>query len=215
MPAELVCCPECQRKLRVPPELMGKLVKCPTCSQTFTADPSKQAPPPEPLPTAAEKPVRTSKVRHDDRDNDEREERSRRRPRRERDEDEDERPRRRSRYVRDDEEYDDDDRPRRRGDVAEHRGGAVLVLGILGLCLTFVHIVPLAGLVCGIIAWVMGNTDLAEMRAGRMDREGESQTNAGRVCGIITVILHIIALVALLGFFTCLCAGAGAAAGRH
>jgi len=78
----------------------------------------------------------------------------------------------------------------------------------------FVHVVPLAGLVCGIIAWVMGNTDLAEMRAGRMDREGESQTNAGRICGIITVVLHIIAVIGLIGFFTCLCAGAGAA-GRH
>ncbi len=59
---------------------------------------------------------------------------------------------------------------------------------------------PLGGLVCGIIAWVMGNTDLAEMRAGRMDREGESQTSSGRICGMIAVILHIVAVVGLFGF---------------
>jgi predicted Zn finger-like uncharacterized protein len=214
MPAELVSCPECQRKLRVPPELIGKLVKCPTCSHTFTADLTRHAAPPEPesAPVAVERPLRTSKV-----GGDEEEDRSRRRPRRE-DDDDDDRPRRRSRSQRDDD-YDDEDdddwRRRRRRDAAPHRGGAVLTLGILGLCLSVIHVVPLAGLVCGIIAWVMGNTDLAEMRAGRMDREGESQTNAGRICGIIAVVLHIAALVIVAGIFMCFCVGAGAAAGRR
>jgi hypothetical protein len=91
----------------------------------------------------------------------------------------------------------------------------VLTLGILALLLPFV--VPLVGLVCGVIAWVMGNTDLAEMRMGRMDPEGQSQTNAGRVCGMISVILHIVGVVVVIGFFVCICAGAsgGAAGGRH
>lgn len=61
-----------------------------------------------------------------------------------------------------------------------HRGAAVLTLGILGL---------VACLICGIIAWVMGNNDLREMRAGRMDRSGEGMTNAGRICGMIACIL--------------------------
>jgi hypothetical protein len=31
-------CPSCNRELRVPDQLLGKLVKCPACSKTFTAD---------------------------------------------------------------------------------------------------------------------------------------------------------------------------------
>jgi predicted Zn finger-like uncharacterized protein len=110
MPAELVSCPECQRKLRVPPELIGKLVKCPTCSHTFTADLARHAAPPEPesAPVAVERPLRTSKVGDDVEDED----RSRRRPRRE-DDDDDDRPRRRSRRQREDD-NEDEDGPRRR-----------------------------------------------------------------------------------------------------
>jgi predicted Zn finger-like uncharacterized protein len=33
----LVNCPSCQRQLRVPDNLLGQLVKCPTCNETFTA----------------------------------------------------------------------------------------------------------------------------------------------------------------------------------
>lgn len=211
MAAELVSCPDCQRKLRVPDELVGKLVKCPTCGQTFTADPATQAPPPDPPPNRTDKVARTSKVA---RDPDEDDDRPRRRSRSDRDdEDDDDRPRRRrSRYGRDDDDDDDeDDGRRRRRDLAPHRADTVLTLGIIGIVLTFVHIVPLAGLICGIIAWVMGNADLAEMRAGRMDREGESRTNGGRVCGMIVVILHIVGLVLGLGF----CCLLGLLGGRH
>lgn len=35
----------------------------------------------------------------------------------------------------------------------------------------------------------MGNNDLREMRAGRMDPEGEGQTNAGRICGMVSTII--------------------------
>src|SRR5438552_1150288 len=76
-----------------------------------------------------------------------------------------------------------DDRPKY---VAPHRGAAVLTLGILGLCVC---------LVCGIIAWVMGNTDLRAMREGRMDRSGEGMTNAGRICGMVSVALHVVGIV--------------------
>jgi predicted Zn finger-like uncharacterized protein len=215
MPAELVSCPECKRNLRVPEELIGKLVKCPTCGQTFNADPVTQAPPPEPPPAPREeKPARTSKVTRDKDEDEDDEERSRRRRSRRDDDDDDDRPRRRrSRFSRDDEDDDeDDDRRRRRRDLVPHRGSSVVGLGIAALCLTFFHVVPLAGLVCGIIAWVMGSNDLAEMRAGRMDREGESQTNAGRICGMIAVILHIV-IVVLLG--SCCFLGALGGAGHR
>jgi predicted Zn finger-like uncharacterized protein len=221
MSAELVSCPECHRKLRVPGDLVGKLVKCPTCGQTFTANPETQAPPPLP-PEPEEKPTRTSKVSRDDKDDEEDDDdRSRRRrASSRRDNDDDRGRRRRSRYSRDDDDDEDDDddddrgRRRRRRDWLPHRGGVVLTLGILSLVLPFV--VPLvgslAGLICGIIAWSMGNTDMAEMRMGRMDPEGESTTNGGRICGMISVILHVVSIVLLGMFFMCACLGA---AGRH
>lgn len=67
-----------------------------------------------------------------------------------------------------------------------HRGTTVLVLGILGIVVCQI---------CGIIAWVMANKDIPKMQAGTMDPEGLSQTNAGKVCGIISVILLIIGLI--------------------
>jgi hypothetical protein len=41
----------------------------------------------------------------------------------------------------------------------------------------------------------MGNSDQREMAAGRMDRSGRGLTQAGKICGMISVILWIIALV--------------------
>jgi hypothetical protein len=61
-----------------------------------------------------------------------------------------------------------------------HRGGTILTFGILGLLC--------CGLL-GIAAWVMGNSDLAAMREGRMDRSGEGITRAGQILGIITCVL--------------------------
>jgi predicted Zn finger-like uncharacterized protein len=49
---ETIHCPECSRKLRVPDHLLGKKVKCPSCSAIFTAEAPEQ--PPEPVqPRAA------------------------------------------------------------------------------------------------------------------------------------------------------------------
>lgn len=67
-----------------------------------------------------------------------------------------------------------------------HRGGVILTLGILGIVCCFI---------CGIIAWVMGNNDQKEMAAGRMDSSGQGLTQAGKICGMIGVILWIIGLV--------------------
>lgn len=51
---EIVNCPQCDRKLRVPDNLLGQAVKCPTCGTTFTATPSSA--PPEPPPFSAPPP---------------------------------------------------------------------------------------------------------------------------------------------------------------
>ena len=69
--------------------------------------------------------------------------------------------------------------------MAPHRGTLILVLGILGL---------VCCIICGIIAWVFANTDLREMDAGRMDPSGRSLTQAGKICGIISVVLAVVGL---------------------
>jgi hypothetical protein len=66
--------------------------------------------------------------------------------------------------------------------VQPHRGTTILVLGILGL---------VCCIICGIIAWVMGNNDLRQMAAGTMDRSGEGATKAGKICGMISVLLAL------------------------
>jgi hypothetical protein len=166
---EITQCPGCQRKLQVPEALMGQQVQCPTCGTMFTAATDADAPPPLPSqPQVSPTPLPPGPAP----------------PR------EDEEPRRRRRPDDYHDRYDDYDeyeedryRRRRRRDLMPHRGSTILTLGILSL------------VICGLlgpIAWVMGNTDLADMRAGRMDPEGEATTNAGRICGMIASILLIV-----------------------
>lgn len=60
-----------------------------------------------------------------------------------------------------------------------HRAVQVLVLGILSLaCCQLL----------GPIAWLQGREDLERMDAGRMDPEGRSLTQAGKICGIIASV---------------------------
>lgn len=69
---------------------------------------------------------------------------------------------------------------------APHRGTMILVFGILSFvcCLIF-----------GIVAWIMGNTDLREMDAGRMDPQGRGLTQAGKILGMVSVILTLVAII--------------------
>ncbi len=98
---------------------------------------------------------------------------------------------------------DEDDRPRgrrpRREESEPHRGTAVLTIGVLSL--VFSVCAPI-GLTLGIVAWVMGQGDLAKMRRREMDREGQGPTTGGWICGIIGVGLSVIfGLITLLMFF--------------
>lgn len=70
-----------------------------------------------------------------------------------------------------------------------HRGMAILVLGIIGVVCC---IIP------GIIAWVMGDSDLRDMSAGRMDPSGRGLTQAGRILGIVSVVLAIVGIIGWL-----------------
>lgn len=69
------------------------------------------------------------------------------------------------------------------GGLRPHRAALILGLGIAGiLCCG-----PL-----GIAALIMGNQDLAEMDAGRMDPSGRSTTNIGRILGIVAIVLWLL-----------------------
>jgi hypothetical protein len=191
-------CPSCKRPLRIPDELVGQQVKCPACGTTFAANRDREEPaaPPE-REREREAPQRRPDRREEDRParrqrDEEEDDRPRRqrdeeedRPRRRRDEEEDDRPRRR-----DDHDEDYDDRPRRRrrrDDFEDHRGTLILILGI---CSFVVAPIPF-----GPIAWFLGNSDLKEIRAGRMDPEGESSTQIGRILGMIATLLFLFVIL--------------------
>jgi predicted Zn finger-like uncharacterized protein len=70
--------------------------------------------------------------------------------------------------------------------AAPHRGGLILALGILGLMLSCL---PPVGWILGGVAMNLANTDLQEMKDGRLDRSGRSLTETGRTCGVLAVVL--------------------------
>jgi hypothetical protein len=71
-----------------------------------------------------------------------------------------------------------------------HRGGLVLALGIVGwfTCPLF-----------SVMAWVMGSSDLREMRYGRMDPGGIGLTQAGYYLGMIYTLLWMVILLIFIG----------------
>jgi len=75
-----------------------------------------------------------------------------------------------------------------------HRAVAVLVLGIVAAAAPCLF-VP------GIIAWVMGSSDLRQMAAGRMDPSGEILTKSGKICGMIGTIIFIGVTITYALFF--------------
>ncbi len=77
--------------------------------------------------------------------------------------------------------------------VQPHRGGLILVLAIVGIVMTC----PIFSL----MAWVMGSSDLREMRAGRMDRSGEGLTQAGQLIGMIPSIIFILGAALIMLIF--------------
>ena len=88
-----------------------------------------------------------------------------------------------------------------------NRGTTILVLGILSL----VVCMP-----CGIVAWVMANNDLREMQAGIMDPSGQGLTTAGKICGMVSVLLWLVGIgifmLTMCGMFATAAGVAGAAA---
>ncbi len=78
-----------------------------------------------------------------------------------------------------------------------HRAVLILILGILGCT---------ACPIFAISAWVMGSSDLTEMREGRMDSSGMGLTQAGQILGMVcSTILIVVAVV--VAFFLIFVAG--------
>ena len=71
-----------------------------------------------------------------------------------------------------------------------HRGTLILVLGILSLVL--------CGFFTGIPAWIMGKGDLAKIKDGMRDPEGDGTTKAGMICGMICCIITAVSLAIVL-----------------
>jgi hypothetical protein len=151
--------------LRLREEFIDQEVRCPSCQQTFTA-----ARPESAVQRREEGPRRPLPLEED-------------RPSRDWDDDEDDRLARRRRAYQQ-ARYD-------RTRVEPHRGGTVLAMGIISLCLFCAQAI---GIALGIAAAIMAHNDLAKMRDGRMDPTGESQTRTGQVCGILGVVVTALAL---------------------
>jgi serine/threonine protein kinase len=66
--------------------------------------------------------------------------------------------------------------------VRPHRGKLISTLGLISILVPF----PV-----GPVAWMMGNLDLAEMEAGRVDPDGEAATRAGRDCGKVATLIYL------------------------
>ncbi len=79
----------------------------------------------------------------------------------------------------------DEPRPRKiRRDAEPSRGTLILTMGIFSIVL------PAIGWIPGIMAIVMGRTDLKKIKAGQMDRSGADVTQAGWICGIVGACLQ-------------------------
>ncbi len=175
---QIVACPLCQKQLQLPDSFVGKMVQCPECKHGFKATVNT-----DPIPMQRDEPVgkvpewekppaadELSPSRETDNEID--------RPKRKRASEEEngsERARRKRRYY------------------SPHRGGMVLTMGILSLLCC-------PAILFGPVAWSMGNSDLTEIRAGRMDPEGEQTTQAGRICGIIGTVSSFLGFCLISSF---------------
>jgi predicted Zn finger-like uncharacterized protein len=67
MATTVIACPECDKQLKVPDEVLGKKIRCKECGTTFTAKPVRTAGKAAPnKPAAAPKPAKPAKPVEDD-----------------------------------------------------------------------------------------------------------------------------------------------------
>jgi hypothetical protein len=97
------------------------------------------------------------------------------------------------------------------GYLRPHRGGMVLGLGISSI--VGLLCCGLVGLPLGIAAWVTGNGDLKQMDSGTMDPSGRSQTETGRMMGIVMTVLCGLTTIGAIAYFVIVFLAAMASAG--
>ena len=66
--------------------------------------------------------------------------------------------------------------------VKAHRGVLLLVFGLLGTPVW----------IFGAVSWALGNRDLQAMAEGKMDPSGERLTRAGKVLGILGLLMNLL-----------------------
>lgn len=206
----IVACPSCGGKLRVGDALLGQKVRCPACRHTFEStapQPSPPAPqdlplqlslddpssPPSPAPSAETGgligaiEIKSSKQDEPTPP-----------PRLPKSSPPDtpppsEPPRRSASRWAGEQEYDwempDLRRRQSRRDAEPDRGAIVLSLGIISLACLMVWCAPV-GVLLGLAAWIMGQSDLRKMKSGLMDVNGRGMTRGGWICGILGVVLN-------------------------
>jgi hypothetical protein len=76
-----------------------------------------------------------------------------------------------------------------RGPLIANLGNLSLIVGCLSLCL--VGLGALVSVPVGVTAWLMANRDLELMRTGLMDPQGRRQTENGRTCAILGVVIGL------------------------
>jgi hypothetical protein len=138
---EVVNCPHCGKKLRVPDTLLGKRVKCVSCGEAFVAETGAAEEPDDAPPRSK------AGTRRRDEDEEQVQERPGRGRARDEEEEAEERPRRRRPLDEDDEE--EEERPRRRkrrqnaatGAFVKAPAIALLVVGILGVLVGLLYVV--------------------------------------------------------------------------
>lgn len=101
------------------------------------------------------------------------------------------------------------DAPETFSSMLPHRGTLILTLGLLGMIGALVGLpvifccpclpIGLLSVAASLPAAIMGNIDLKAIQAGAMDPQGRGTTQAGRVCGIIGVV---IAALTVIGYGT-------------
>jgi hypothetical protein len=187
---QIITCPDCGRKLRVPDELVGKKVKCPDCNLKFTGGITTR-------PGA--KSARTAPAR----DTDDHEQRVATAPLgkkagRARDDDEAERPSRRKKVRRRDEEDEDhpprapgedEDQPRVGSTAAERRRGWKLTL--LGLNLIIYGIYTLLGTLAVALLGCMTLFLIGVGGLSTMDPDVAMGSVAGAGIGLIILYIAI------------------------
>ncbi len=189
---DIIACPSCAGKLRIPDDLQGRKVRCPACNHTFDAPAhpnSSAAAFRAPLDLTIEEPDSSSPARSGsslslvgaveltpstDQPPTFPEKPSKPPPRLDRS-DRDQLNLRRSRP---------------RPDAEPDRGAVVLALGIISLALVLIWCASPLGAILGLTAWIMGRKDLRKMKNGQMDDQNRNMTQAGWICGILGTALN-------------------------